>query len=107
MPECDFIVVAVKDSAVKEVLRQIQPASGIVLHTSGSHGMDVFPAEMKKFGVLYPFQSLTKGFETDFNKIPICIEASDGETLSAIENFAAFERNNRQQFYQLSYCPDL
>ena len=86
--ECDFIIVAVKDSVLKDVLQQIPSAGAIVLHTSGSHGLDIFPPEMENFGVLYPFQSLTKGFETDFSQVPLCIEASNENTLSAIKGFA-------------------
>ncbi len=88
VPECDFIIVAVKDSILKGILHQIHPAGAILLHTSGSHGLDVFPKEDSKFGVLYPFQTLTKGLYTDFAQLPLCIEASDDTTLSAIKNFA-------------------
>lgn len=88
IPESDFIIVAVKDSALKNVLQLIQPPDTIVLHTSGSHGLDVFPPGIEKYGVFYPFQSLTRGFKTDFSKVPLCIEASDEKTLSAIKELA-------------------
>ncbi len=87
-PECDFIIVAVKDSILKNVLHQIHPAGAVLLHTSGSHGLDVFPKKVTDFGVLYPFQTLTRGLHTDFEQLPLCIEASDDITLSAIKNFA-------------------
>ena len=88
LSDSDFILVAVKDSVLGDVLHRIGPAQAIILHTSGSLGIDIFPSENKNVGVLYPFQTLTRNFPADFSNLPLCIEAFDKNTLSTIRNFA-------------------
>ncbi len=94
LPDCDFVIVTVKDSALKDLLCTIQSGTAILLHTSGSHDMRIFPSSCSKNGVLYPFQTLTKGFSTEFNHVPLCIEASDDETLSSLRNLASLLSSN-------------
>jgi predicted short-subunit dehydrogenase-like oxidoreductase (DUF2520 family) len=88
LPVNDFVVVAVKDSALKEVLHSIQPTNAIVLHTSGTFGIDIFPLGQKNYGILYPIQTLTKGVYLDLRQTPLVIEASDKKSLSQIKELA-------------------
>jgi len=85
----DFVLLALNDSCLPEVITKMQIENAIVLHTSGSIGMDVFENEVEDYGVFYPFQTLTKGIEVDMTKVPICIEAATEKTLELIQNLAS------------------
>lgn len=82
--DSDFVIVAISDSFLAEVLGKLDARNTIILHTSGSLGVDVFPVNTNKYGVLYPFQTLTTGVAVDFSGIPLCIEGSDTQTKSEI-----------------------
>jgi predicted short-subunit dehydrogenase-like oxidoreductase (DUF2520 family) len=84
----DFVILAVNDSSLPEVVNKINGTDTIVLHTSGSIGMDIFDSRFRQFGVLYPFQTLTRKAETDFSVIPLCIEASDKNTFFMVNKLA-------------------
>jgi predicted short-subunit dehydrogenase-like oxidoreductase (DUF2520 family) len=73
----DFVLLAVNDSCLTEVLEKIETEKTILLHTSGSIGIDLFKDKAKEYGVFYPYQTLTKGIETDITNVPICVEASN------------------------------
>lgn len=86
--DSDFVIVAINDSFVGEVLQKLDTKNSIILHTSGSLGMEIFPKGTRRFGVLYPFQTLTSGIKVDFSEIPLCIEGNDNETSEKIEDLA-------------------
>ena len=69
-------------------LQKLDTKNSIILHTSGSLGMEIFPKGTRRFGVLYPFQTLTSGIKVDFSEIPLCIEGNDNETSEKIEDLA-------------------
>ena len=48
--------------------------------------MEVFKPYAKRYGVFYPLQTFSKQRIVDFSRIPIFIEACDGENLSILEN---------------------
>jgi len=76
--DCIFIV-AVADDAIGEVVDQIDFNNNIVVHTSGSIGIDVLKYASGRYGVFYPLQTFSKVRDIDFSEIPICIEASSPE----------------------------
>jgi predicted short-subunit dehydrogenase-like oxidoreductase (DUF2520 family) len=84
-----FIIVAISDSSIVEVLEKTNPVNTIIIHTSGSIGIDIFKNKAFNYGVLYPFQSLTRKIEIDFSKVPIFIDASDEITLQSIHFLAS------------------
>ena len=86
--DSDFVIVAINDSFIGEVLQKLDKKNSIILHTSGSLGMEIFPKGTKRFGVLYPFQTLTSGVRVNFSEIPLCIEGCDNETRVKIEGLA-------------------
>ena len=73
--KADLIVIAVNDDAINLVSDQIVSGKSIVVHTSGSVGLDVLSTH-KNRGVFYPLQTFSPGRRVDFNSIPLCIEAS-------------------------------
>jgi predicted short-subunit dehydrogenase-like oxidoreductase (DUF2520 family) len=87
--DTDVLIIAVSDSYLEEVLNKIIISDKIVLHTSGSIGMNIFSGISNHYGVFYPFQTLTKDVTTDFSEIPVLTEASDEETHKLIDNLAS------------------
>ena len=73
----DWYIVALSDSAIKEVLPRIMfhpPA--LLVHTAGSQSIDILAPYAERIGVFYPLQTFSKGRKVDFSKVPICIEAN-------------------------------
>lgn len=87
--DADIYVISVSDSAVKEVADRLPELSGIVVHTTGSVPMDAL-ADVKcgGYGVLYPFQTISRSRPLPPSSIPLLLEASDAETLAMIEKCA-------------------
>lgn len=72
----DLYIIAVKDSAIEEIAGKLGGLSGIIVHTSGSTPMSVFPDSIKNCGVFYPLMTFSKADQLLFRDIPICIEAN-------------------------------
>lgn len=84
----DIYIVAVKDSAIDEVLSQIDFQDKLVVHCSGSLPVSVLEKHAKNFGVIYPLQTFSKKRVIDFKKIPVFIEANSSESLEILKNIA-------------------
>lgn len=84
----DYLLIAVKDDVIVELLPQLIEFSSILIHSSGSLPIDIFSPYSKKYGVLYPLQSFNKNENIDFLNIPIFIEGNNEECISAIFNLA-------------------
>lgn len=72
----DIYFVAIKDSAVAEVLSQINFNNKLVVHCSGSLPLSVIEDFSENTGVFYPLQTFSKEREVDFNEIPVFIESN-------------------------------
>ena len=78
--DADLYIYALKDSALKSVLRKMETIpGGIHVHTAGSIPMSDFEGFTGNYGVFYPLQSFSLKKNVDFTQIPICIEASSIE----------------------------
>ena len=84
----DLIIIAVSDSAIKNVARAIGNYKGIVVHTAGSVSMDVFEGIFPNYGVFYPLQTLSREIPVSFDTVPIFVEASSSETLILLKTLA-------------------
>lgn len=85
--DADLYIISVSDRAVEEVATKLRRRKGsIVVHTAGSIPQEVLGSE--RCGVLYPFQTFTKGRRVDFSAIPLFIEGSDEKTTEEIEQVA-------------------
>ena len=91
LPErADIYVIAVKDSALQDVVRQATKGRDdqLFVHTAGSMALGVFEGCCRHYGVLYPMQTFSKEQPVDFREIPLFVEATDAETLIKIRSFA-------------------
>ena len=94
--ESDFTIIAVADNAILNIIEKIKDFQGIVAHTSGSTGVDIFlkANRQKRFGVLYPLQTFSKNTFLDYSEIPFLIEASDPKTEENLRNLASLISEN-------------
>ena len=99
--DADAYIIAVKDSALQEVISKVTKGreSSLFLHTAGSMPLSVFDGYTRHGGVLYPMQTFSMEREVDFREIPLFIEASDAESLQQIRTLAD---GISQHVYELS-----
>ncbi len=84
----DLYVFSLKDSVLEDVISQISPNNGLWIHTAGSISMDIFEKYASSYGVLYPFQTFSKGRAIDWQKVPVFIEANQSENLDILRSIS-------------------
>ena len=73
----DLLILAINDDLIDEVAATLPNKSQLIVHTSGSTGMQVLEKNgFLHYGVFYPLQSLSKNNLISFENVPICIEAN-------------------------------
>lgn len=85
----DFIIVAVPDDTLTEVVGKINcHEETVVAHTAGSLGLEVFPAHLKHTGVFYPLQTFSDDRIVEFRELPFFLEASDPFSSAILDDLA-------------------
>jgi len=87
--DADLYVLSVRDDAMKPVLEAFPVKESFLVHTAGSVDMEVLREYTASYGVFYPLQTFSKERPADFSRIPICLEASDQESLGLLESLAS------------------
>ena len=77
--EADLYIIAITDKEIGKLISKIDFVKKKVVHTAGSVPLSIFPKNIEKFGVFYPFQTFSKRRAVKFSDIPICIEANVAE----------------------------
>lgn len=93
----DIYIIAVKDDAIGEVVKQLRLKDKIIIHTSGSVDMNILRSTSGNFGVFYPLQTFSRNNIADFKTIPICVEANTINTFKILESLAKSISNNVQK----------
>ena len=91
LPEdADAYIIAVKDSALQEVISKAVKGreERLFLHTAGSMPLSVFDGYTRNGGVLYPMQTFSMDREVDFKEIPLFIEGSDARIRQLAESIS-------------------
>lgn len=83
----DLYILAVSDDAIAPVAAQFKGSSRLVVHTSGSVSLESL-SFLERSGVFYPLQTFSKHREIDFERIPICLEASKQNDLELLRTLA-------------------
>ena len=79
--DADLYIICVCDSAVKGVAEKMPSVPGIVVHTTGSVPMDVLARDnISGYGVMYPFQTISKARPLPPSSIPLLIEGNTYQT---------------------------
>lgn len=90
-------IISLSDHAVIDAINALSGVKGMLIHTSGSLGMDIFKGKVERYGVLYPVQTFNKFIDLDLKKVPFLIEASDDESLKLISELASVFSSNVNQ----------
>jgi predicted short-subunit dehydrogenase-like oxidoreductase (DUF2520 family) len=77
--DADIFFIALRDSAVQEVLQQIDVKNKLLVHCSGSLPLSALYGYSNNIGVLYPLQTFSKDREIVINSIPVFVEANSKE----------------------------
>src|SRR5664279_1869991 len=85
--DADIYIVALNDSTLESVEKIAGLKNKFVVHTAGSVSKDVFKNISSVYGILYPFQTLSK-ITTQIPEIPFLVEGNNNETLQMIIEFA-------------------
>lgn len=84
----DLYIIAVKDEAIREVALALEISDKLIVHTSGSTGLDILDGVSSRIGVFYPLQTFSKTKSVDFRQIPIAIEGNTADITSTIRAIA-------------------
>ncbi len=99
LSDVDICFITVSDIAITEISRQLN-FNSLIVHTSGTSEMSVL-ANHNYIGVFYPLQTITP--KTNFEEVPICIEANSEENLKKLNHIAelisnrVFQINSKQR----------
>lgn len=87
----DVFVIAVKDSALSDVICNASKGreNQLFVHTAGSMPLSLFERHTTRYGVFYPMQTFSKERQADFADIPIFLEANGPEALTTLNALAA------------------
>ena len=88
--DADAYIIAVKDSALQEVIAKVTKGreGSLFLHTAGSMPLSVFEGYAKNGGVFYPMQTFSMEREVDFRAIPLFIEGADARIRQLAESIS-------------------
>ena len=78
--DAEIIFVCVQDDEIADVMKSIQSriiSSQILVHTSGSRGLEVYDPISANTGVFYPLQTFSKHNLVKWNKIPVFTQFID------------------------------
>ena len=85
--ESDLVIIAVKDDAISDIAPYLIDYKGLVVHTSGTKPSGVLNG-VKRYGVFYPLQTMSKEREISFDEIPLLIYANSNDDLAKLRTFA-------------------
>ena len=75
----DVYILCVTDSQIVPVLRQLFVGDKMIVHTSGSIGINVFYDYAVNYGCVYPLQTFSKFKDLNYAEIPTFVEANTEE----------------------------
>lgn len=87
--EADIYIIAVHDSAIEEVAASLSHLNNkLVVHTSGATPSTLIQKAHQRFGIFYPLQTFSTNRESNFEQLPICIDAVKKEDVKILEQLA-------------------
>jgi len=100
--DADVYIISVSDDAIGDISSQLQFFNQLIVHTSGSVGIDQLDGKNRR-GVFYPLQTFSKNKEVDFTIIPFCLETEHEEdfttlaTLASVLSRSVYSINSKQR----------
>jgi predicted short-subunit dehydrogenase-like oxidoreductase (DUF2520 family) len=87
--DADIYFICVPDKTISEIVDKINIRKGIVVHTSGSTDISVLSKfDNQGYGIFYPFQTFSKSRIIPLSDVPICLVASNEESLRKLSKIA-------------------
>lgn len=86
--DADLYIISVKDEVILEIARELKGINKLIVHTSGTTGIEVLDGISPKFGVLYPLQTFSKSKVVEFSQIPFAVEGNRPEVCATIRAIA-------------------
>jgi predicted short-subunit dehydrogenase-like oxidoreductase (DUF2520 family) len=85
-----IFILSVPDDAIQKIAQEIKlPEQSLMVHTSGSKGLDVMEySAAAATGVFYPLQTFSKNKKLDFEEIPFLLESENKEALKILNSLA-------------------
>ena len=96
MPQADIVIISVVDSVLREVATKVvaKYPDAVVLHTAGSIPMNALcECGAKKYGVLYPMQTVNKNNIISLDEVTTFIEGCDDDVTRLVEDIARYISN--------------
>nr|WP_322625264.1 F420-dependent NADP oxidoreductase [uncultured Flavobacterium sp.] len=87
LAHADVYIISVSDNAIADVAATLPFNDRLVVHTSGSTGMEVLGTNNRN-GVFYPLQTFSAAKAVDFKEVPLCIETANIDDMPVLENLA-------------------
>jgi predicted short-subunit dehydrogenase-like oxidoreductase (DUF2520 family) len=84
----DIVLFAVKDDVIPGLADRYRLPGRFVFHTAGSVELSALSAVSFNHGVFYLLQRVLKGTEIDLSHAPVCIEASNEDTVHVARELA-------------------
>ena len=89
LTDADLYIIALRDEAIAPFVKNLTFIPTLLVHTSGSVGLDVFPVKMKNTGVIYPLQTFSRSSKNNPETIPFCIEGSNQKSLKILKKLSS------------------
>ena len=77
--KADLYILCVTDCSIGLILRQLNLKEKLIVHTSGSVGINVFYDYAVNYGNIYPLQSFSKFKDINYAEVPVFVEANTDE----------------------------
>lgn len=87
LADADVYIISVSDDAIASVSSQLVFKDKLVVHTSGSAGLDRI-SNANRRGVFYPLQTFSKDKEIDFSTVPLCLESEFENDYATLQQLA-------------------
>jgi predicted short-subunit dehydrogenase-like oxidoreductase (DUF2520 family) len=88
-PSADLYILAVSDDAIPTLAAEFKFPGKLLVHTSGTTGIDFLRNAPSETGVLYPLQTFSKNKPVDFSAVPIVVEGSTPEVTKMLTSLAS------------------
>lgn len=87
----DIILVSISDKGLSDLARTIGRLEydPLVIHTSGTVGMEALAPVSPRYGIMYPLQTFSAAVPVDMSKVPFFNEAVDEADLEIIDLLAS------------------
>ena len=85
----DLYILAINDDAIRTIAEQLNIGRGLIVHTSGTTGLEILEGIADRTGVFYPVQTFSKAKAVDLRQVPIAIEGNSLEVTDFLHSLAS------------------